>query len=178
MNEEPTRIGEAELRMALRGLRQDIEPGSDLWPGIAARLQAPPKRSAQATSRLRHGWLWPLATAAALVMAIGLAWQFKPSTPAAATGGNLVAQSTSSDRGTTLVQREANGMTAHYQAALRELASKPVDAGWQPGLDALDRGAIEIRTALKHDPNSRLLLQRLRDTYTRRLALSRRAIYA
>ena len=51
-------------------------------------------------------------------------------------------------------------------------------AGWQPGLEALDRSAAEIREALRRDPGSRLLLQRLRDTYTRRLALSRRALYA
>jgi len=42
----------------------------------------------------------------------------------------------------------------------------------------LDRSAAEIREALRRDPGSRLLLQRLRDTYTRRLALSRRALYA
>ena len=44
-------------------------------------------------------------------------------------------------------------------------------AGWQPGIEALDRSADEIRTALQRDPNSRLLLERLRSTYSRRLAL-------
>ena len=76
------------------------------------------------------------------------------------------------------MQREAQILTVQYEAALRELDAKAVPAGWQPGLDALDRSAAEIRGALQRDPNSRLLLQRLRDTYTRRLALSRRALYA
>ena len=68
--------------------------------------------------------------------------------------------------------------TVQYQAALRELQPQAAHAGWQPGLEALDRSAAEIREALRRDPGSRLLLQRLRDTYTRRLALSRRALYA
>ena len=65
-----------------------------------------------------------------------------------------------------------------YQAALRELEFQPAPANWQPGLDALDRSAAEIRSALQQNPDSRLLLERLRETYTRRLALSRRALYA
>ena len=77
-----------------------------------------------------------------------------------------------------LLQREADTLTVQYQAALRELQPQAAHAGWQPGLEALDRSAAEIREALRRDPGSRLLLQRLRDTYTRRLALSRRALYA
>ena len=45
MNER-TPIGEAELRLALRGLRHDIEPARDLWPGIAARIGALPRQGA------------------------------------------------------------------------------------------------------------------------------------
>jgi hypothetical protein len=177
MNEDRVQIGEAELRMALRGLRQDIEPGHDLWSGIATRLQVLPQQPMQVARKPRVGWLWPLATAASLLLAVGIVWQFKPTQPLAATGP-VLAQSSRPTRSLTLMQREADSMTAHYEAALRELAPRPVPAGWQPGLDTLDRGAIEIRSAMQHDPNSRLLLQRRRDTYTRRLALARRALYA
>ena len=176
MNEDRMQIGEAELRMALRGLRQDIQPGQDLWPGIAARLQVVPQPM-QMNRKSRPGWLWPVASAASLLLAVSLAWQFKPVRPLAATGP-VLAQTSRSTRSVTLMQREADSMTAHYEAALRELAPQPVPASWEPGLDALDRSAIEIRSALQHDPNSRLLLLRLRDTYTRRLALARRALYA
>ena len=69
-------------------------------------------------------------------------------------------------------------MTVQYRAALREIDPASIPVGWQAGLDALDRSAAEIRGALQRDPTSRLLLERLRDTYTRRLALSRRALYA
>jgi hypothetical protein len=177
MNEESTRMGEAELRMALRGLRQDIEPGRDLWPGIAARLEALPRQPARAGHASRPGWLWPVATAATVLLAVGVAWQFKPAEPAMATGQGLAQTATASASRATLVQREAEGLTVQYHAAMREIAPQPVPAGWQPGLDALDRSALEIRGALQHDPDSRLLLQRLRDTYTRRLALARRALY-
>ena len=69
-------------------------------------------------------------------------------------------------------------LTVQYQAALRELDVQPAPANWQPGLEALDRSAAEIRSALQQNPDSRVLLERLRETSTRRLALSRRALYA
>jgi len=162
-------IGEGELRMALRGLRQDLEPGHDLWPGIAGRIQAMPQQPPSSTPGAHTRW-WSLATAASVLLAVGVAWQLKPA-GAPATAVQSVAAA-------TLIQREADSMTAQYRAALRELEPGAVAASWQPGLEALDRSAAEIRGALQHDPDSRLLLQRLRETYTRRLALARRALYA
>lgn len=162
--------GEAELRMAMRGLRQDCEPGHDLWPGIAARIQAMPQQRGASSTPRAHGRWWPLATAAAMVLAVGVAWQLKPSVAPPPAAERMAAAS--------LVQREADSMTVQYRAALRELEPASAPATWQPGLEALDRSAAEIRGALQHDPNSRLLLERLRDTYTRRLALARRALYA
>ena len=32
------------LRWQLHALRSDVPPANDLWPGIAARIQAPPAR--------------------------------------------------------------------------------------------------------------------------------------
>lgn len=167
MNER-TPIGEAELRLALRGLRRDIEPARELWPDIAARIGALPRQGA---SRRRHPWLLSLATAASLAAALGLAWQLR-APPATAPAMPAVASAPS------LVEREADSLTVQYQAALRELDAHPVPANWQPGIEALDRSAAEIRQALRAQPDSRLLLERLRDTYTRRLALARRALYA
>ena len=182
MNNEYTQMGDAEMQMALRGLRCDIEPEHDLWPGIAARLQSLPQQSAQSSRGSRPKWLWPLALAASLLLAVGLVRQIKPFKPAG-DGVPLVARASSVapsaiiENG-TLVQREADSMTVHYESALRQMELQPLPAGWQPGLEALDRSAIEIRTAMQTDPNSRLLLERLRATYTRRLVLARRALYA
>lgn len=178
MNEDQTRMGDAALRMALRGLRQDIEPAKDLWPGIAARLQAPVQQPARVVRNRRRHWLRPFAVAASLIVAVGLVWQLNTPSKPAVSMAHAVDKVPHSNPPATLMAREADSLTAHYEAALREMAPHSVPAGWQPGLDALDRSALEIRSAMQHDPNSRLLLQQLRSTYTRRLALARRALYA
>ena len=175
MNDTQHPIGEAELRLALRGLRRDVEPGDDLWPGIAARIAALPGQKAP---RARPRWPWALATAASLMLAVGVSWKMQPAgTSPAISGAPIATAAGAASKQAPLVQREAQTLTVQYQAALRELEVQAVPAGWQPGLEALDRSAAEIRSALQRDPDSRLLLQRLRDTYTRRLALSRRALY-
>lgn len=176
----PQSIGDAELRLALRGLRRDAEPANDLWPGIASRIEGLPQVSRHVTRAAQPRWWWPTATAASLILAVGLAWQTQPaSVPSpAAVGAPIATTDAAVAKQAPLVQREAETLTVQYQAALRELDAHAVPVGWQPGLDALDRSAAEIRGALQHDPNSRLLLKRLRDTYSRRLALSRRALYA
>jgi hypothetical protein len=162
--------GDAALRLALRGLRQDRDPGRDLWPGIEARIHALPQASAPVAANRR--WAWPLAMAASMLLSAGVAWQMRPAeAPMAARQADVRVAA-------TLVQREAGTLTVQYQAALRELDVQPAPASWQPGLEALDRSAAEIRIALQQNPDSRLLLERLRETYTRRLALSRRALYA
>ena len=178
MKEEQTRMGDAALSLALRGLRQDVEPANDLWPGIAARLQAPVQQPARVHRNPHRHWLWPLAMAASLIFAVGLAWQLNTPLRPTDSAGAAVAQAPRINASVTLVAREADNLTAHYEAALREMTPESIPAGWQPGFDALDRSAVEIRSAMQHDPNSRLLLQQLRSTYTRRLALARRAIYA
>ncbi len=171
--------GEAELRLALRGLRQDVDPGRDLWPGIAARIAALPRQAPAAPPPRTLRWLWPLATAASLLLlAVGVTWKMQPATLSPDASGVAIATTAAgAGRQAPLVQREAEILTVQYRAALRELDPQSVPAGWQPGLEVLDRSAAEIRGALQRDPDSRLLLERLRDTYTRRLALSRRALY-
>lgn len=174
MNERTNNVGldggDAALRLALRGLRQDLDPGRDLWSGIEARIHALPQSWAQVSPPRR--WAWPLAMAASMLLSAGVAWQMRPAAvPVTAPAATTVAAA-------SLVQREASTLTVQYQAALRELEFQPVPTNWQPGLEALDRSAAEIRSALQQNPDSRLLLERLRETYTRRLALSRRALYA
>ena len=71
---------DASLRMALRGLPREIEPANDLWPGIAARIQAAPAQTS-VRKPARRPWAWPVAMAASLLVATGLAWQVRPSYP-------------------------------------------------------------------------------------------------
>jgi len=143
-----------DLRWRLRQLPREMDPPADLWPGIAARLRAPVPR------RRRH---WPvlLAIAACLCLAVGLAVTLRPA-PAAGFESQLV-------------QREAEAMTREYEAALRELGQAPAPEAIAPSLVTLDDSAREIRAALEADPDSVRLLDQLRRTYTRRLALTQRA---
>ena len=158
-------IGDAGLRLALRALRRDIEPEHDLWPGIAARLPVRPV----ASKRFRR--VWPVALAASMLLALGLAWQ--GSGPQAIRP--VVMETTVAAKP---LPKEAEAMSVHYQAALRELDMRPAPASWQPGLEALDRSADQILAALRQSPESAQLLEQLRQIYTRRLALSRRAFFA
>lgn len=153
-------------RWALRDLRRDIVPEHDLWPQVAARIAAgtPAVDAGRATWRSPRR-LAPLALAASLLLAVGVAWQFWPPRQSAT-------QPTAE-----LMQAEAHAMTREYTAALREVeASVPEAASsQQPALRELDRSAAQIRTALARDPDARFLLERLHHTYSLRLALTQRA---
>ena len=75
-----------------------------------------------------------------------------------------------------VIANRAAGLTRQYQAALGEIdrvPSSPAPA-LQPAFDELDRSAQLILAALERDPDSRLLLQQLRRTYSHRLALAQR----
>jgi len=152
-----------ELRWALRGLRRDTPPEHDLWPAIAARIAASPATAQPARPPHRFA---PLALAASLLLAVGIAWRLQAPVPAPAT------EVPSAD----LLGREAQAMTREYDAALHELrASAPQADAPDPAMRELDRSAAQIRSALRRDPDARFLLDRLRHTYSLRLALTQRA---
>jgi hypothetical protein len=144
------------LRWQLRALRQDAVPPHDLWPDIASRLAAQPVRRTQR-------WLGPVALAASLVLAIGTVGWFARTTEVVSPAP-------------TLVQREAEGLTLQYQAALQEVQA-PTPASLKPTVEALDRDVALIRAALARDPESVRLLEQLRRTYAHRLALAQRVVY-
>lgn len=155
-----------QLRARLRGLRNERLPDRDLWPGIAARIAAQPARASgtSAARRSRAARLAPWALAASLAFAVGVAWQPRPEP-----------MGMRADPAASLITREAEAMTREYDAAMRELqaAGAPGVAG-HDALLQLDRSAAQIRTALARDPGARFLLDRLRDTYEKRLELTQR----
>ena len=158
---------DANLRLQLRGLRHDIAPATDLWPGIAERIAAP-RAAAGATVAQRTQRYAPWALAASLVLAMGVAWKMQPPAMPGMAAPLADAQ---------VVTREARAMTREYDAALREvLAAAPTVAtpATVPALLELDRSAGQIRSALRDDPGARFLLERLRRTYAMRLELTRR----
>ena len=160
---------DANLRLQLRGLRPDIAPAADLWPGIAARLSAAPANAAPRAPRRTPRNIAPWALAASLVLSLGIAWRMQP--PPAAPAGAQV----------RLIDREADAMTREYHAALQELhASAPQPSGAatpaQPALRELDQSARLIRDAIDRDPGATYLLGRLQRTYTLRLELTQRSV--
>lgn len=165
---KPTRDAEAELpetlRWQLRGLRQDVQPGHDLWPAIAGRLQ---RTSPSAGPRLRHR-LSPVALAASLLLAIG----------AVGLWGGLGIQGQSPERAVSLLQHEAAGMTRQFDAAYAEVTAMAPATQLQPALDELDHNTRLILEALARNPDSRLLLEQLRRTHAHRLALVQRAAFS
>lgn len=201
--QDPARNGDGELpdalRWQLRAMRRELPPSRDLWSGIAARLgeQAPPAPAPELAPAARtqpasgasapvavlkpreptrNRWMAPLALAASMAaLAIGIGGQFRgpASTPAPAQTGVAATAEPAS-----LMQREAQGMTLQYQAAMREIEPATHRAvALKPAFDELDRNAALILDALAHDPDSRLLLEQLRRTYARRLALAQRVAY-
>lgn len=161
-----THKGDAQLRLALRALQREVAPARDLWPGIASRLAAQPARPVS-------GWrTWPWALAASLLLMLGLAGQPGPH------HARPVAVPSPPDAAVAALPPQAQLLTRHYQAALRELEPHAAPANWQPGLQALDQGAQQVREALRKNPDSPLLLGQLRQIYARKLALSRRALFA
>ncbi|MDQ3269437.1 MAG: hypothetical protein M3Q11_04495 [Pseudomonadota bacterium] len=160
------------LRWQLRAMRCDAPPSRELWPDIAARLQARPTTTHGARSRTRGRWITSMAVAATLAIAVGAGglWQ----------GGVLPTQPVVAEPTTaTIVQREALGLALQYDAALSEVAiAQPAPAALQPVIDELDRSLGLIHDALERDPGSSLLLDQLRRTYAHRLALAQRAAYS
>lgn len=173
------------VRWQLRELRREQAPARELWPDIAARLATAEKpatgahaasirRRDRRSTAARH-WALPAALAASLALALGfIGWQQGLVRDQSAMPTPLAAMLP--DAAPSLVQREAAGMTRQYQAALVEIGGVPSNAtpALQPAFDELDRSAHLILAALERDPDSRLLLQQLRRTYSHRLALAQR----
>lgn len=146
------------LRFQLRALRRDEVPARDLWPELATRLPA----RVGTSSRRRSPWR---AVAASLLFATGAVgvWHAAPSVqPAQA----------------PLALQEAERMGREYRVALRQLPDAGASPTLAPAIGELDRSAADIRRALAHDPDSRLLLDQLRRTYSRRLELTQRALHS
>ena len=152
---DPTPLSDDALRWQLRALKQDVPLSRDLWPDIAAKLAAVPVPSDRRARRVA-----PFALAASVLLAVTMTWQLQR-TP----------------EGDALIQREAAAMTRDYSGALAQMdAQAKASPDYAPALHALDQSAAEIRHAIATDPDARFLLDQLRRTYARRLALTQRAV--
>ena len=151
---------ETDLRWQLRQLTRELEPSRDLWPAIAAAIEQQPVR------RAPRRWLPAFAMAASVLLAGGLFWTLQgPVQPA-----------THPDSSAQVVAAESRAITHEYQAALQQYEGAPIAAQLRPTLGELDRSVVQIQRAIAADPQSVFLLGQLRKTYSRRLALTQRAV--
>jgi hypothetical protein len=151
-------LSDAELRLLLRGLPKEREPGRDLWASIQADIQRSPgkKRS-----------IW-----SSFAMAASLAFVAVLALP-------LISQKPSIDSNTLnaqVVSGEVNAMDAEYQAALREFSTVELAPEMQAQLRLLDDSASKLKQAIHQSPQSTYLIPMLRRTYLQRLQLTQRAI--
>ena len=155
---------EAALRWQLRALRQEREPGTDLWPGIAARLaEARPSVGVPPPARGTRRML-PWAMVASLLLAVGVVWQMIPG----ASPGN--------PGGSRLIRQQAVSMSQEYEGAIARLQQAATHPEMHGAFVELDRSAAQILTAIDRDPEATFLLEKLRRTYARRLQLTQRAL--
>jgi len=160
-------MNEFELRRRLRDLQAERDPGRELWPEISARLDG---ARAQRPSR---AWL-PLALAAsvaaflAVLVAIRPPATPSPPAPAVAARGDLATSP-------ALLPRTAAGMNVEYRAALASLPPSALPEELQQTAQLLDDSALQLRHALRQQPQSIFLLEQLRRVYALRLQLGRPA---
>ncbi|KRA53473.1 hypothetical protein ASD77_01955 [Pseudoxanthomonas sp. Root65] len=156
---DPVPLSDDALRWQLRALRQDVPPARNLWPDIAARLATTPQQ-VTATPARRRQRVAPFALAASVLLAVTMTWQLQRA-----------------PQGDAVIQREAAAMTRDYTGALAQMDTQAkASPEYAPALHALDQSAAEIRHAIATDPQARFLLEQLRRTYARRLALTQRAV--
>jgi hypothetical protein len=168
------------LTQAIGGLREE-EPARDLWPGIAARLQAPVRRNTIA-------FTWSqLAVAASLLMAVsvGLTW-FVARQPVPQGAAETVVQAENEPVGSAAGQvQQANFADKQFDAAVTDLEHILRDDRdrldprtvmvIERNLKTIDDAIAQAREALDQDPANPYLNSHLADARRRKLELLRRA---
>lgn len=153
----PDPAQDAELDRRLAALTRSAEPASTSWSVIQARIE----RSTESDQRARSRPFWPVAMAAAAVLAAvaAVVWQV-PRSP--------TLSEPAFDAGRVLVQREAEAMRRTAPTVTGGLEVAPTLAGaWAENQTAIE----ELEAALDRDPDNRLLLEFLAEARLRQVQL-------
>lgn len=167
----------AALRAVVTRARSlaDTPPASNLWPGVAARIDPPPARRATLVTR-RFAFTLPQLVAASLALIVasgGMVWLARMGGPA-------------TDFPPVLGEvRPANFGDAAFDEAVADL-QQTLDAGrgrldpetirvLEANLEVIDHAIAQCRQALEADPSSVYLNTYLAETRRRKLELLRRA---
>jgi len=176
----------APIDLRLRELPREIEPGRDLWSGIAARID---ERADPAPVResLRSAWGWQAAAAVALVAASSLLTatlldRDRPAGQAVVTAAPSNPVATSQDAvGMPAAFGPAGTLDPEYLAARKQLTQMleqrittlppSARAKLEFNLGEMRRAADEINAALAAQPGDPLLEELLLKTYQDELAV-------
>jgi hypothetical protein len=178
------RAQERRLRAFLgeaAGLRHEVQPGRDLWPGIAARIE--PRAKVLRFVR-RGGGLVGLAAAAALVFALVTARPRPdadtPSAVSLAPGASVAPAAGGAD----IEKAEAEYVRATQQllqalnarrGSMAPEAQKQM-AELEQSVGAIDTALGEVKTALAADPQNTRLNRMLASTHQKKIDLLLRLI--
>jgi hypothetical protein len=182
-DERPPTDANAGLDAQLRSLPLEIAPGRDLWPGVAARLEAA-HPATQVTAR-RPAWPWQAAAAVVLVAGSSLltATLLDSRVPPIQPAATVVPATATPDAAVVLPVAfgPAGNLDPEYLAARERLtqmlgeriASLPVSARakLEFNLAEMRRAADEINAALAEQPGDPLLEELLLKTYQDELAV-------
>ena len=154
------------LLQRLRALPRSVEPAHDLWPGIEARITAPPRRERSAVARAAAVVLLVLGSLLAGDWAgYGLALRHAQATTAATPPA-------ASD--VERLEAAFDGARASY---LRELAlggeglDAPARSTLRTQLEVIDHAVHELKDAMAGDPHNPLYLDTLLMTREREMEL-------
>ncbi len=163
---------------ALAGSLERLEPPSAAWDRVARRTVAPLQGRLLWMSRARRAVV-PLATAACLVLAVGLVYLWnRPSPPAPGTRTAVEAPRTSSEV-TGSVEAELRQAALHYEKAIHGLEAlakeqegvdPQVAATLQKNLQLIDQAIGESRAALAREPASGPAQQSLFEAFRTKIA--------
>lgn len=168
-----TDIDDLSLRRDLRGLRVDIRPTANLWPGIEGRIIAA-RHQHRGRRRTRLAWLGSMAAGLFVVLGlIGLPGLDRPST-VSPDGGDAITEVTPADAADTVLDAYAHILaTEQTQAAQRQhRLSRPGGRDRQAAARELDVSLANMAAALRLDPHSQLLRRLMHQTLQQRAALA------
>ena len=159
---------EFEWRSEMRKLGDAVEPARDLWPQIAARLDAAPRATLRPR---RRGGAW-IALAATLVAAVGAGYLAleRPRPRPAATAVAAPAVTPRSARVAAAPPAADTPRTALDWAV-------PADPALAASAQHLDTASAQLQDALEQRPDAVFLVGLLNRTNSMRLRLMRKSPY-
>jgi len=169
-------LSELAFRRALKALPREITPERDLWSGIAAQL---PARAVAVRPRTAPRWMVHALAAGVACAALVLGWRALPSQQVLQPGA------TASSGQAPWVLREAQMMKADVDGALVAGTARGgtaldahADRALGASLKELDSAEAELDQALRLNPDSSFLLDRLRHIQQQKSRLTLRALTA